>query len=120
MSPAVDKSVDLTLEPEHLPIYPPLEKSAFVLTAPPMPSLYWTVSAFWGAAVADIAAPPWHTISHGRWARSDHQQMDYICSGQCGRSFEAVDLLRIVAEDRVTLGFSHADLDGEPRVIVVP
>src|SRR6516165_7715426 len=36
------------------------------------------------------------------------------------RSFEAVNLLRIVAEDRAALGFTHSDLDGEPRVIVVP
>src|SRR5262245_41240198 len=41
-------------------------------------------------------------------------------TGRRRSSIEAVDLLRIAAEDRPALGFAHGDLDGETRVIIVP
>ena len=40
-------------------------------------------------------------------------------AGRNERSIEAVDLLRIAAEDGTALGVAHGDLDGEPRVVVV-
>ena len=35
-----------------------------------------------------------------------------VSPGHCDRSFEAVDLFRIVAEDRTALAFTHGNLDG--------
>src|SRR5690349_331913 len=40
--------------------------------------------------------------------------------GRCHRSLEAVNLLRIVAEDRLAFGFTHGDFDRKPRVIIIP
>src|SRR5262245_26354767 len=43
-----------------------------------------------------------------------------LCSGRRDRSFETVNLLRIVAEDRAALGFTQGDLDGTTRIVIVP
>src|SRR5689334_11084368 len=44
----------------------------------------------------------------------------HLGPSHCDRSGEAVNLLRVGTEDGAAFGFAHGDLDGEPRVIVVP
>src|SRR5262245_38204005 len=66
------------------------------------------------------------TIPHGHsTARAKSRATDGMIYSRrdrirCKRSFEAVDLLGIAAEDRAALGLAHGDLDGEARVVVVP
>src|SRR5215510_1152922 len=97
---------DFTPPPDRVAIERAFAELTWAGTGAPIPSA-GRARAWQGPK--NFSVPSTHPTSGNRWAARPAKATPLV---NAIRSIETINLLRILAEDRRALGFSHSDLDG--------